>query len=622
MARLPGGVSAWFAHRAALARALRDARPALVSAVVVALVINSLVPAGGAVALAVLVGRVENARPGQVFAAAVPALVLFAVVLLAGHVAEALSQPWEYLAKARIDGAHRRRISELASAAPGIAALESPAVNALIREAKADPETGAEFTPGDGALAQLRWAAAIVGAVAGCVVVASYAWWLIPLLLIPSTINRYIRAKRAFVHNDMWRLCLAEESHADVWRRATVSAGEGKDMRIFGFAEWMIDRMQSHIERGNRPMWRYTLHVVRSEWNQLLLVAVGLVPAFVAAAVSAAHGSTTVAVESAVFAAGWSLYQAFGTSVDLYRMIGAIGVLNASAALREVMAVPRLAAASAVDEPVPDGTPPLVRFEGVSFTYPGTDQPVLRGVDLEIRPGELLALVGLNGAGKSSLIKLLTRLYEPTGGRITVDRRDLNVWDLDRWRSTVAVVFQDFIHYQLAAIDNVTLGQARIPAAPDVAAAAAHDAGFDAVVDKLPQGWDTLLARTRDGGVDLSGGQWQQVALARALYAVRSGATLLVLDEPTAHLDVRSEFEVFQRLSEHRGRTSVVLISHRLSTVRHADRIVLLDGGRIAESGTHQELMAAGGRYAEMFTIQASRFRLGHDDRVEQGELA
>jgi ABC-type multidrug transport system fused ATPase/permease subunit len=185
------------------------------------------------------------------------------------------------------------------------------------------------------------------------------------------------------------------------------------------------------------------------------------------------------------------------------------------------------------------------------------------------------------------------------------------------WRERISVVFQDFVRYGLSLADNIVLGHAGVP--PDRAAlqAATDEAGLRPVLARLPDGWDTPLARHRTGGVDLSGGQWQQVVLARALYAVHTGATLLVLDEPTAHLDVRSEFELFGRLAGRTGGTSVVLISHRLSTVRHADRIVLLDGGRITESGTHEELMASGGGYARMFALQAERFRQGFEDRID-----
>ena len=183
------------------------------------------------------------------------------------------------------------------------------------------------------------------------------------------------------------------------------------------------------------------------------------------------------------------------------------------------------------------------------------------------------------------------------------------------------MVFQDFVKYHLSAAQNVLLGRGGLAPDQEELELAAEEAGFGEVLARLPDGWDTPLARARTGGVDLSGGQWQQVVLTRALYALHKGAKLLVLDEPTAHLDVRTEFDVFQRLAERRGGASIVLISHRLSTVRYADRIVLLDGGRITEAGSHEELIARGGAYARMFAIQAERFRAGFEDHIEEGEL-
>jgi ATP-binding cassette subfamily B protein len=224
----------------------------------------------------------------------------------------------------------------------------------------------------------------------------------------------------------------------------------------------------------------------------------------------------------------------------------------------------------------------------------------------------------MNGAGKSTLTKLLAGLYEPTSGTIRADGRDIAEIGYTAWRRELAIVFQDFVRYPLSARENVALGAHLDQQLLD---SAAREAGFDEVLDRLPAGWDTPLSKELAGGVDLSGGQWQQVVLTRAVYAIKRGAKILVLDEPTAHLDVRTEFEVFERLTRLARDATVILISHRLSTVRQADRIVLLGNGRIAESGSHEELLGRGGDYAAMFTVQAERFQSGYDDRVEEGEL-
>jgi ATP-binding cassette subfamily B protein len=254
-----------------------------------------------------------------------------------------------------------------------------------------------------------------------------------------------------------------------------------------------------------------------------------------------------------------------------------------------------------------------VRFEGVSFRYPRADRLVLDGLDLVIPAGKSTAIVGVNGAGKTTLVKLLARMHDPTAGRITADGTDLAMLDPAAWQRQVAVVFQDFNRYPLSARDNVTFG--RLEDRHDVPGArrAAERAGALDLIESLPDGWATVLSRQYPRGVDLSGGQWQRVALARALFAVDHGARVLVLDEPTAWLDARAEAEFFDRfLDITRGVTSVV-ISHRFSTVRRADRICVLADGRLAEHGAHDELIRLGGQYAEMFALQASRFGAGTD---------
>ncbi len=240
-----------------------------------------------------------------------------------------------------------------------------------------------------------------------------------------------------------------------------------------------------------------------------------------------------------------------------------------------------------------------VRFRNVSFAYPTTGEPVLAGFDLTIPAGTSLAIVGSNGAGKTTIAKLLCRLYDPQDGAIEVDGIDLRALDLDGWRSRVTAVFQDFIRFELPLRDNV----APAGAPDDVIEQSIVEAGASGLA-----GLDTVLARGYPGGTDLSGGQWQRVALARALCAVRQGAGLVLLDEPTAQLDVRGEAEIFDRILAATRHTTTILISHRFSTVRHADRICVLEHGKVVELGTHDELMAKGGRYRTMFELQASRF--------------
>ena len=240
----------------------------------------------------------------------------------------------------------------------------------------------------------------------------------------------------------------------------------------------------------------------------------------------------------------------------------------------------------------------------MTFAYPG-GSPVLEGFDLTIAAGSSLAIVGQNGAGKTTLAKLLCRLYDPQAGTIEVDGIDVREFELGSWRSRVTAVFQDFIHFELPLRDNVA------PAgAPDAVVHAALEMAGAANL----AGLDTVLARGYPGGTELSGGEWQRVALARALCAVQLGAGVVLLDEPTAQLDVRGEAEIFDRILAATRQCTTILISHRFSTVRHADRICVLEHGRVVELGTHDELMTKGGRYRTMFDLQAKRFTAAENE--------
>jgi ABC-type multidrug transport system fused ATPase/permease subunit len=247
-----------------------------------------------------------------------------------------------------------------------------------------------------------------------------------------------------------------------------------------------------------------------------------------------------------------------------------------------------------------------IRFRNVTFAYPSDGAaPVLKGFDLTIPAGSSLAIVGRNGAGKTTLAKLLCRLYDPQSGAIEVDEVDIRDFDLESWRSRVTAVFQDFIRFELPLRDNVAPR-----GAPDDKVLAALESAGAAGLAEL----DTVLARGYEGGTDLSGGQWQRVALARALCAVQLGAGVVLLDEPTAQLDVRGEAEIFDRILGATRHCTTILISHRFSTVRHADRICVLENGAVIELGTHDELMALGGRYRTMFDLQAQRFTATEDE--------
>ena len=248
-----------------------------------------------------------------------------------------------------------------------------------------------------------------------------------------------------------------------------------------------------------------------------------------------------------------------------------------------------------------------IRFEGVSFTYPGASQPALQDIDLHISPGESLALVGENGSGKTTMIKLLTRLYRPNSGRIRLDGLDLDDWDENALRQRIGVIFQDFSRYQFLLGENIGAGDVRYFDDSRRWEEAAVKGMADSIVDQLPQGYQTQLGKWFKGGQELSGGQWQKIALARAF--MRSEADILVLDEPTASMDAAAEatiFEHFRKLTQNR---IAILISHRFSTVRMASQIVVIENGRIIERGSHQELMELDGHYARLFLLQAAGYR-------------
>ncbi len=372
------------------------------------------------------------------------------------------------------------------------------------------------------------------------------------------------------------------------WTELGTGDGVAKEIRIFGIGDWVRQRRRIEAETYLLPRWRRHAVLFRGlvlPFGLALLTAAGVLafPAW-----SAARGAITAADLARYIVAGLGLVGLIGKgSVGWQAAYGQV-VLDALDRVRE-----RLRSAPQLDDLTsPDGA---IELADLGFRY-GDGPLVLDGLDLAIEPGEVLAVVGPNGAGKTTLMKLLAGLTAPTSGRAMVLPR-----------AEVAVLFQDFVRYPLSLLENVTLSA---PGSDDRAGAirALELAGAAELADTLPAGMETPLSAQFDGGVDLSGGQWQKVALARAIYGVQHGRRLMIMDEPTAHLDAGQEAEFYDRVVKTLTGATIVLVSHRLSTVRSADRIVLLEHGRISEAGNHDELMRRDGEYARMFRLQASRF--------------
>jgi ABC-type multidrug transport system fused ATPase/permease subunit len=389
----------------------------------------------------------------------------------------------------------------------------------------------------------------------------------------------------------------AAQRHADYAYRLAVDPPAAKELRLFGLAGWVIERFRSRRRLLFELQWKATrLRQQPVIWSLLLVLGANLI-VFWSMGVGAADGRLALGrlVTFASAAAGASMIAFGGLS---WALDGASAPEGAVLRLRQSMAEGGALISRSRQDAA--GMPRReIRFRNVSFAYPTTNQPVLGGFDLTIPAGSSLAIVGQNGAGKTTIAKLLCRLYDPQEGSIEIDGVDLRSFDPDEWRARVTAVFQDFIRFELPLRDNVAPGGAL----DDAIQAALAEAGASNLASL-----DIVLARGYPGGTDLSGGQWQRVALARALCSVRLGAGLVLLDEPTAQLDVRGEAEIFDHIIRATRRTTTILISHRFSTVRHADRICVLEHGRVVELGSHDELIAAGGRYRKMFDLQAARF--------------
>ena len=432
------------------------------------------------------------------------------------------------------------------------------------------------------------------------IVVCGFRWWA-GLVLLVVWISPHILLRDSIAWND-WRSDEVKDHqrHADYAYRMAVDSPAAKEIRLFGLADWTAGRFADR----RKALLTLSLQAMRLKERSvgltLLTLVVGNGLVYWALARAAANGDLSLSRLVAYAGTAIGVSALATMEFDWWLADGSRPVPVVTGLAPTMRQIGDLAAGTASAQGLPARE---IRFDNVSFAYRADSRPILDGLDLTIEAGTSLAIVGNNGAGKTTLVKLLARLYDPTAGTVSADGIDLRSFAPDSWRAQIAAAFQDFVRYQLPLRENV----APAGAPDDVVRRALEQAGAADLAEL-----DTVLSKQFAGGTDLSGGQWQRVALARALAAVAAGSRVVILDEPTAQLDVRGEAEVFDRILQATRGLTTILVSHRFSTVRHADRICVLEGGRVVELGSHEELMAARGRYRTMFDLQAARFAEGN----------
>lgn len=492
---------------------------------------------------------------------------------------------------------------------PGIAHLEDPRLLDQVSVATGVGPGG--WSAGSAVGPMTAITGAYLEAILAAVLLARFSWTLSVLLFVVLFVVRQIlrlelkRTVKTMIGQ------ARELRHSDYFRDLILHPAAAKETRIFGLTGWISERFAHH--------WREAMTEV---WKERGKGAVGAIAGLLGHFATFGLMLFTIAKAGAAGVIGVEEVTIYALAVFNMRALVVLsdnellveyGLASAPAALSLDQVTGQAQLKRGKQDP--SGKPKeSVRFVDLEFRYPGSERTIYSGLNLDIPAGRSTAIVGANGSGKTTLIKLLCRLYDPTAGRITVDGTDIRDFVPEAWQRRVAAIFQDFVHYQLTAKDNVGFGA--IERLDDLKAIerTAELVGVDRLVSKMPKGWETILSRQFTDGADLSGGEWQRVALARAIYAGSSSGGILVLDEPTANLDVRAEAEIYDRFLEITQGLTTILISHRFSTVRRADFICVLEDGRVIERGTHDELVALDGSYSRMFRLQASRFSTTDED--------
>ena len=582
---------------------LPKASPGLAAAWWTGLLLLGLLPAAFAVAMGILIGAVRSGHSLVMPLAFAGGIFLLLQVLNPMHRAVSSNlgdrtAAWLY-----------DRLTEACVRPPGTGHLEDPSLTTDLTVAR-DFDLGMTGPPLSIALDFIASGMiTMVTGLASTVIVAAYHWWAGLILAGAWLATHYLLRESGVWRDRNTPEVRGAQRDAEYAYRLAVDPPASKELRLFGLAGWTLDRFVQRRTRLHELQYAATRMRERPLAGSILLVVAANLAIFWS--ISSAAAAHQISLGEAVT----FLQSAVGVSAIAFG--GLNWALDGAAA--PVAAVLRLRETTAQAGKLPlgkeraTGKPALeIRLRDVTFSYP-SGAPVLEHLDLTIPAGTSLAIVGQNGAGKTTIAKLLCRLYDPQQGTIEIDGLDLRNFDLESWRSRITAVFQDFIRFELPMRDNV---------APSGAPDRLIYEALEAAGAKNFSSLDRVLAKGYAGGTELSGGQWQRVALARALVAVKMGAGVVLLDEPTAQLDVRGEAEIFERLLAATRDCTTILISHRFSTVRHADRICVLEHGRVIELGTHDELMALGGRYRTMFDLQAQRFQEADEEGAAYEILA
>ncbi|WP_431976495.1 ATP-binding cassette domain-containing protein [Micromonospora haikouensis] len=614
-------------------------------AAVTAAVVNNLLLAAAPVLFIVmtslLVGRLPAAvRDGvdsPAFGRLVTAFVVAAAALSAQQLLAQLQLTTGLLVQRRVDGWVADELMAAALSSPGMEPLDDRALTDRLSEASREVEQGIQ-SPG-AACAGMLALLARYGQLTGYAVVVGvvFSWFAGVGLLAAVLAFRHGQRGGLRKYAAIYGTIVARVRRLTYFRSVATGKPAAKEIRVFGLLPWLREQYAAAYLDWMRPVWAERRRVyLRPYFGYTALGLVVLLAVLAALGLAGGQREVDLTRLALVVQAVLAAIQLgeFYPEADVQTQFGmnayrAVDEFRAGMRARSAPAQAPALASGPASVPVPaprpagePGVPPAavpIRFEAVSYRYPHRSAPVFTDLDLTLPPGRCTAIVGLNGAGKTTLVKLLARLATPTSGRITAGGQPVDALPVARWRGNLAVIFQDYLRYEASAADNIALGAAGH--AGDLAGirAAAEAAGILDTLDALPQGLDTPLSGQLRGGVDLSGGQWQRLAIARALFAVRHGASVLVLDEPTASLDVRAEARFFDEIIAATAGVTTVLISHRFATVRRADHIVVLADGRVVEQGSHDELLRHGGRYARLFELQAARFL---DDRPDGDDPA